>query len=890
MRGIADPTKRRKIFNFYRDRADIICLQETHSSKETENLWIKEWGGVVLFSHGETKARGVAMLLSNKIFCNCIRIKNDAEGRILSVTMKIDDQLINIITIYAPNADKPKFFQELEQYFDQSCEKTVILGDFNLVLNSDLDRYGSSTNNNKAKEMLEKIMENNYLSDVWRDRHENDRQYSWANAAKTKFSRLDFALVSKGLDTNVQNMLFLNGIQTDHRAFVLTIVTSQGDRGPGFWKFNNQYIKDSIFCEKLQSELQALILTLEQQHNMSDCDKWDKIKDAIKRTTQKFARSKVSKQRLVESSLVEKICYLESMQPLTKRDAEILDNTKADLDEILTEKTAAVIFRSKCRWFELGEKNTKYFYTLEKRRANAKNCYCLLKDNTLITNPTDILEEQRTFYETLYEINNEVHFDLINESEIVVSKKLKEKQNEQITILDLSNAFSEMAVGETPGYDGLTVELYKKFSTILSNPLHRAIIETYQTGRLFKSARMGILNLIPKPNKDSCILKNVRPITLLNVDYKLIEKVLAQKMMPAIHEIISQDQRGFIPGRSISINIRKLLDIIENLTQNQKEGLVLSCDFEKCFDKVAYTALLGSLKYFDFATTLIRWTEIIYSNFQVKVQNNGFLSDPIDINQGLHQEGPASSCYFFILAEILSINLKSKEQIKGIPVEDIINILNQFTDDLDVFSENCEESVKTIVQELQYFYTKSGFKVSYDKTTMYRIGSLQKSNTKIYTQPDVKWSSDTIRVLGIDIYQNEEVLIEKNYAKTLNSASATLNQWANRSLSLIGKVNVVNTLIMSLFIYKLFVLPMIPHKLLKKIEQLVSDFIWNGKRPKIALKILQNSKKEGGLGLTNIRNREIAIKATWPKLLKTESDYAQMVYKLMGNGLNEWVW
>ena len=74
---------------------------------------------------------------------------------------------------------------------------------------------------------------------------------------------------------------------------------------------------------------------------------------------------------------------------------------------------------------------------------------------------------------------------------------------------------------------------------------------------LHESARKGILNLIPKANKDSRYVKNLRPITLLNTDYKIIEKTITDMMMPALEHFINKDQRGFMKNRRISVNIRK---------------------------------------------------------------------------------------------------------------------------------------------------------------------------------------------------------------------------------------------------------------------------------------------------------------------------------------------
>ena len=367
----------------------------------------------------------------------------------------------------------------------------------------------------------------------------------------------------------------------------------------------------------------------------------------------------------------------------------------------------------------------------------------------------------------------------------------------------------------------------------------------YKEGIMHNTARKGILNLIPKPNKDTRLIKNLRPITLLNTDYKIIEKAIANKMIPALEKIISKDQRGFMKDRRISVNIRKFLDIMHHAESNDIEAIVLSLDFVKCFDKCSFSILFGSLDFFGFGEVVKQWTYILYRDFSVRIQNNGQFSEQINIKKGVHQGGCCSSIYFLVIAEILSISLRANENIKGITIKDIQNILNQFADDMDVFSEADEKSLQAILEELDRFKLQSGFTVSYDKTTLYRIGSLRFSDAQMFSMSQYIWSNKDITVLGVTIAHED--IISKNYEPLLEKSKNILNAWYNRGLSLLGKVQVVNTLVASQFVYKLMVLPFMPRHYIKKFENIIRDYIWGGKKSKISLKILQNPKKGRGI-------------------------------------------
>ena len=132
----------------------------------------------------------------------------------------------------------------------------------------------------------------------------------------------------------------------------------------------------------------------------------------------------------------------------------------------------------------------------------------------------------------------------------------------------------------------------------LGDPIYEMVTAAYEQGHLHEKLCMGIINLIPKEGKDSRYLKNLRPITLLNGDYKLIEKLVANRLESALDKVVHSDQQGFFKNRSIAINIRKFFDIMHYTDKNQLESLVLSLDFEKCFDKIETCAIIGALEFF----------------------------------------------------------------------------------------------------------------------------------------------------------------------------------------------------------------------------------------------------------------------------------------------------
>ena len=183
------------------------------------------------------------------------------------------------------------------------------------------------------------------------------------------------------------------------------------------------------------------------------------------------------------------------------------------------------------------------------------------------------------------------------------------------------------------------------------------------------------------------------------------------------------------------------------------------------------------------------------------------------------------------------------------------------------------------MMELEQFQRQSGFCVTYDKTQIYRIVSLKHSNASLYTQQQIRWTNESINVLCVDIHWDNDVVLRKNYDKIVEKVGATLKGWSSRSLSLAGKVTIVNTLIGSLFVYNMSVIPAMSTETITKVEKLIESFLWNGRRPKIPLKVLQSPKNLGGLNLISLKAKDDAMKLTWFHILQEDEELAYLVYK-----------
>ena len=207
-----------------------------------------------------------------------------------------------------------------------------------------------------------------------------------------------------------------------------------------------------------------------------------------------------------------------------------------------------------------------------------------------------------------------------------------------------------------------------------------------------------------------------------------------------------------------------------------------------------------------------------------------------------------------------------------------------------MYLRNNQKSLDSIFTCLEIFRSMSGFTINYDKTTILRIGSIKSSNAMLFSQKQVAWTSDFTNVLGVWIHTDIEKAISKNYEELYIKAISTLQKWSSRNASLMAKCIIINSLIASLFVYRMSVLPRMKDTMQKSLEAEFDKFIWNGARPKVPQKVLNLSKERGGVKLVNLGWKDKSLKLTWVQTLQKEPKLKNIVYTILDNKLSDTIW
>ena len=179
-----------------------------------------------------------------------------------------------------------------------------------------------------------------------------------------------------------------------------------------------------------------------------------------------------------------------------------------------------------------------------------------------------------------------------------------------LTKAECLQALKSMKSRKTPGSDGLPIEFYKVFWNEISDCLLETINYAYTEGKFSISQRRGIIKLIPKKDAEPYFVKNWRPITLLNTDYKIAAKAIANRLQNVLPKLINSDQTGFLQGRFIGENIRLIDGLINHTAARNIPVLLMFLDFEKAFDSVEWSLIWKTLSAFNFGSSLINWIKL----------------------------------------------------------------------------------------------------------------------------------------------------------------------------------------------------------------------------------------------------------------------------------------
>lgn len=850
--GISEKHKRTKIFDFMKNRrADIYLLQETHLNKTEEgDTWTRQWKGQTALNTGTSYSRGVGIFLHPLFHGEIKETKQDNEGRIICTKIQWENQEMNIMNVYAPNliGERREFFNTLHAH--KTGHRNFILGgDFNCVENPEKDRMGGNPNGGTAGSCeLKSFTSINELEDRWRAQNPNERIFTWHTADYSRGSRLDRWYTPNNVH---QDTSYIACPFSDHTAVVLQArLTEDNPRGKGIWKFNNNLLTDNNYCNTIRS-----IIRLSQKDSKDTLPEWwDQLKTTIRDFTVQYTTKKMAATKKEEKKLQS---TLNDLQTAHDKNLDLISDTKKRLENIARERIEGIKIRSRVTWTEEGERPTKFFFQMEKTKQSKANITKLMTETREIEGNENILEEARIFYQKLYS-KEDTDIDeqnrLLRNIERQLHHNLRENCEGPVTRDELTRAIGKMHRNKAPGSDGLTVEFYVYFWDIIANDLVKIFNSCYLREEMTTTQRLAILRLLFKKGEKTDI-KNWRPISLLNTDYKILATAISRRLRPTLEEVIHEDQTCSIPNRTIYQNLQRLRDIAHLATTKNSNLILINLDQEKAFDRVNRDFLFKVLHKMNYGPSFMQWIKTLYKNANCRILNNGHLSDQVYLERGVRQGCPLSALLYTIVIEALLTSIRQDERINGfhIPGSSNKSKITAYADDATLTLTD-DPSVIRCFDHIQKFERATNSKLNLDKTEGTYLGQLK---GKDHGPVPIKWK-EKVSVLGIEIGHN----VEQKWDNQIRKVEHKLNNWGKRDLTITGKVLLIKTYALATITFLASVIKP-PDSVLLKLHKLSFNFLWNSKNEPISRKTCHLPKEAGGLGIPNLHINCKALLIKW---------------------------
>lgn len=776
---------------------------------------------------------------------------------------------LNTTTIYLHNLYTPSwkstFFRRLPIQFSTAANH-IVGGDLNISLNPKLDSLPIAAPNGTGRQIITNWINTLGLDDLWRRIHPHD---IISSGPRLKH-RLDYCFISPRLieqGTPSSDFLPLPTL-TDHFGLLSHIHNGIPQQPSNIqnippWIFQLPATKIAIsrllqkrhlnpsqdifqFYERLKKQIHKELLFIKNKHSTN-------YQLENRKLTGKYIRAK-----LKEGSSPSPTHTLQC-QLLLRKLTHLHNNRRALLRGKRTYNAIKFHDKSSRQFFKRAKPTTNRTYITKVQKP----------DGTISEDPQTIFTEFTNSWISVFNsthldspIDTTAQSDLLQSINTTLSDEDKKLLDEPISILELEQAIKSLSKHKTPGPDGLPAEMYLLNTTEWATLLHELFQSAiHDKGHLPNSHRQTLISLLYK--KDCPLLpSNYRPIALMNVDAKVLTKLLTKRVAMVIEKLIPPEQFGFVPNRKITSCLHAIRDLI-HIAQHNPDQLpdhpsIILVDQAKAYDRVNWLYLIRILKKLNFGPTFIKTIKTIYTDRFAKLIINRSTRNSFKISRGVLQGCPLSP-FLFILQMIPLINkLKQKQHQFGLQLHpDTPPLIGTFfADDATLFTNSINHT-ESILNFIQHTYAAgSGAKLNADKTNIILLTNkppppLPQNISDLIVPPD-----STTRILGIHF--SFRPYLKQTWEKIRTKIYLRSRQLLHSCPTSKGKVIFTRSLLRSKLTYCLPILYLSPtetrqietieHAYINKYAR-TSDSDKTHKPHFIYKRWIQSPTKFGGLGL-----------------------------------------
>lgn len=769
----------------------------------------------------------------------------------------------------------------------------IVFGDFNAMLFPH-DGVGGSSRRNSDMEDFHDCLEDTELFDI----NYQGVQYTWVqkplgeDGLMRKLDRIlgNTAFVDR---FNEASAKFIPRGISDHSPGIVCFKAGSGSKRRPF-KFDNFLASHDSFLPCVAglwsvptsgSYMKRVLLKLKA------------LKPALRGLRSSYGNLD-QKARALKSELemAQLACDLDPFNVLLKEDVAHLllayQHVKTDLLHMVRQK-------SKVRWLNEGDGNTKFFFHALKERRNLNRIDSITDCDGVCHEKEFVPQVFSDYFESILGTVDSTVSPSMGDFSFFHRLSLSEALHgiRPISDAEIKEAMFGIGSDKAPGSDGYSSLFFKAAWSTVGKDVLVAVHNFFYSGFLEYEVNHTNICVIPKSPNASKVTE-FRPISCCNVLLKCISKIIAERMKGYLNFLIGNAQSAFIPGRQITDNIL----MAHELVAGYQRGVGLpSCafkiDIRKAYDTVNWDYLIGMLQHMGFHPVMVNWIRTVISSPSFSVSINGESRGFFKGKRGLRQGDPLSPYLFTIVMEGLSIILKKCIEEAGNfefhrGCEDIKLTHLCFADDLFIFSRGTVFSVEVIKRALLIFKDKSGLSPSLEKSEVFFGNVDVDTKNAILNCLPFRSGVFPIRYLGVPL--SPARLRVSDFNPLVVKFKHRLLNWKNKFLSYGGRRQLIISVFQSLQVFWMSVF-LLPSSIVHEIEQICRKFLWanyegRGGNCRVSWDVVCSSRESGGLGFKRVGlwNRCFLFKHIWDILTNRKSLWVTWVHSNCVKGRNFW--
>ncbi|GJW70043.1 RNA-directed DNA polymerase, eukaryota [Tanacetum coccineum] len=769
-----------------------------------------------------------------------------------------------IVVVYAPQEAKEKrmLWDYLAHVSNQWVGKLVMMGDFNEVRYKS-DRYGSNFNAHDA-EIFNSFIYNAGLDEV----PLGGSAYTWCLKSASKMSKLDRFFVSENLLSMCPNItaITLERFISDHRPILLREV--RYDYGPIPFRFYRYWLEVDGF-DKLVRDSWNVAPVNKKNAIRNFMGKLKFLKDRIRSWLsihRSNSRGEIYFLKEELRSCDEVIDKGDCSNEVVHKRTEILNK----IHQVNNIQASEIAQKAKIKWAIEGDENVKFFHGMLNKKRNQSNIRGIMVNGTWVDDPVQVKREFFEHFRGRFDKPSVNRACIDTPFPVSLSIDQKEDMERRISKEEVKRAVWDCGVDKSPGPDGFSFSFYRHFWPVIEKDVFEAVDYFFMYGEIPNGCNSNFIALIPKI-LDANMVKDFRPISLIGSLYKIIAKILANRLVGVLGDLVNEVQSAFVADRQILDGPFILDEVLQWCRRKKKHALIFKVDFEKAFDSVRWDFVDDVLNKFGFGERWRTWIQSCLRSSRGSILVNGSPTEEFQFFRGLKQGDPLSPFLFILIMESLHISFQRVVDaglFTGIKINSMVNLSHLFyADDAIFLGQWSELNIDSLVRVLDCFFRASGLRINMCKSKIMGVnvedGMVKNAASKL----GCLVLKTPFTYLGTKVGGN--MSRKQAWKEVVDKVLSRLSRWKMKLLSIGGRLTLLKSVLGSMPIFHMSIFK-VPSSILKSLESIRSRF-FNGQDPKsnkaswVKWNKVLTPKDKGGLGVSSLfaLNRGLMLKWVW---------------------------